>query len=159
MNTRVGRFPAALIVSGMTVGLVASGISSAAAAPQPTPRITQGACASLAVNQSGGYVVNDQSTNGTKCVVKRNGTWQWTKAKRKRVVKFKTSFRIIRNRGDIRGYATYRFVKRNKVIVKRVPIRNGKLAQGRIKLPRKGRWAVTATYRGVVVSSVVKARR
>lgn len=156
MNTRMGRVPAVLIVSGMSVGLVASGISAASAASQPTPRVSSSKCASLAATQSAGYTVNDEKSNGTKCVIKKNGTWQWTKAKGSKRVAVKTSFRVLR--GDVRSYATYRFVKGSKVIVKRVKIKSGKQANVSVKLPKKGKWAVTATYRGAVVSSVMSVR-
>lgn len=156
MNKRMGRVPAVLIVSGMSVGLVASGMSSASAV-DATPRISKGACAKAAEE---GYTTGKGEVRenwNTTCRIKKNGMWQWTKKKGNKCIKVKTSFRKLSTRGDARRYATYTFVKGNRVITKSVRIKSGKRAKVKICLPKKGKWGVVAKYRGSVISSLVKA--
>jgi hypothetical protein len=153
MNKRMGRVPAVLIVSGMSIGLVASGMSAAAAA-DPKPRSLANECKRLAES---GYVTTDTeflNNRGTKtCEVKRNGMWQITKKKGNKKVKVKTSFKKLR--GDVRSYVTYRFISANgkKIVTKKVRIKSGKQANVKVKLPKKGVWTVTATYKGRVISN------
>jgi len=164
MYKSAGRPAAIFLTAGLAAGLVASGMSSAAAAPAPTPRITANQCAENAPEN--GYVIVDPTTN-TKCTVNRNGTFLWASkavAKwkpnkgRSQKVKFKASFRLITPRGDAKRYVTYRFIRGNTVIKKRVPIKSNKRAVATIRFPKKGTWAVVAKYKNKVVTTTVKVK-
>ncbi len=163
MRRSFGRSGAVLLTTGLTVGLVASGMSAASAAP--SPRISANQCAVNAPEN--GYVINDTTTN-TKCTVNSNGTFMWAskavakwkkKKKKSQKVKFKASFKVVKPRGDAKQYVTYRFVRGNTVIKKRVPIKSNKRAVVNIKLPKKGTWAVVAKYKNKVVTTTIKVKK
>jgi hypothetical protein len=140
----------------MSVGLVASGMSSASAV-DTSPRAGNNAagCAKAAEE---GYTTNGEvEVDNYKftCRIKKNGQWQWTKKKGNKCIKVKTSFKKLR--GDVRRDVTYTFMKGNRVITKSVRIKSGKRSKVKICLPKKGKWGVLAEYRGSTISNVVKA--
>jgi len=151
------------LTTGLTVGLVASGMASASAAPAPTPRISANQCAFNAPQN--GYTITDTAANN-KCTINKNGTFLWSSkafAKWKRAqrkserVKFKASFKVI-PRGDVRPVVVFRFIRGNKVIKKRVRVNSAQRAGTSIRFPRRGTWAVVVRYKNKVVTTTVRVR-
>lgn len=156
MRNVTQRSLAGIAAAGLSLAVVATGVTEVSAAPQS--RITPGQCGTTAsshVDQNG-YVVNDPATN-TSCTTNPNGTFLWVGGTTIRKHRWThVMARLIgTTRGDVRAFAIVRFVRGKTVITRRVPLKRGGMIDLSQKLNRKGRWAVVVKYRSNRLSATI----
>lgn len=134
-----------LLRSASAAAVGAAVLSTAlVSAPANAAAIRPADCAFRAPTSN--YVQYDPATD-TACRTQRNGTYLWTNGRITGVnqpTRFIASFRVVAPRGDVRPWVTFRFIRGNKVITRKVRLTAGKKATVVQRFRPAGQWAVVA---------------